>query len=318
MAAYAFNILLFPGLLFGLLMGLVFTGVDRKVVARMQRRIGPSVVQPFYDTVKLFAKETVIPARAPSDLFAGAPVIALAASVTILLFIPIGNEPIFANAGDMVVILYLLAIPAVCSIVAGSASGSSFSSVGLSREMVLMIACEIPIAVSLVAAGIFVGKGQGTGIVLSLSDIAKYQLDQGPLLLQWKLWPAVLGFLLTLPGEAGKVPFDLAEAETEICEGIMAEYGGRNLAVFQLAQGVKMFALIGLFVAIFTHGLLSMEGNAGFGALGFVLKCLAVLLVCISWVRASVARIKIEQAVKYFWTYPLGLSLLSMVLVWLF
>ena len=144
-------ILIFPGFLFCFLAGMLLSGIDRKLVARMQKRVGPPILQPFYDFFKLMGKETIVPAAASRTVFLMAPLVGLAALVVIQLFIPIFSFQAFSGVADVIVILYLLLIPALAIIMGGAASGSPYAGVGLSREMVTVIACELPLVLVLLA-----------------------------------------------------------------------------------------------------------------------------------------------------------------------
>ena len=151
---YLGYILIFPGFLFCFVAGLLLCGIDRKLVARMQKRVGPPVLQPFYDFFKLCGKETIIPTAATKTTFLAAPIVGFAALVVIQLFIPIRGFTPFAVLGDIadvIVILYLLLIPAIATIMGGAASGSPYAGVGLSREMVTIISCELPLVLVLLA-----------------------------------------------------------------------------------------------------------------------------------------------------------------------
>ena len=131
------QLLIFPGLLFCVVFGVIMAGIDRKLVARMQRRVGPPILQPWYDFVKCCAKETIIPRCAKKAIFIGAPYLGLACLIVIALFIPVGSfGSAFTAGADLVVILYLLTIAGVTLIIGASSTGSPYASVGLSREMV--------------------------------------------------------------------------------------------------------------------------------------------------------------------------------------
>ncbi|MDD1706554.1 MAG: NADH-quinone oxidoreductase subunit H, partial [Methanoregulaceae archaeon] len=122
---------------FGIVIGLFLMGFDRIVAARMQARIGPPLTQPFTDIRKLFAKENVVPENAIPWLFNLAPVLALAAAITILLYLPIGGfPPVLSEGGDLILVMYLLTIPALALVAGGFASGSPYATVGAQREMV--------------------------------------------------------------------------------------------------------------------------------------------------------------------------------------
>ena len=307
-------ILIFPGFLFCFLAGMLLSGIDRKLVARMQKRVGPPILQPFYDFFKLMGKETIVPAAASRTVFLMAPLVGLAALVVIQLFIPIYTFQAFAGVADVIVILYLLLIPALAIIMGGAASGSPYAGVGLSREMVTVISCELPLVLVLLAVGKTVGDALGKGLTFSLTDIAAYQAANGCLIAKASMIPAAIAMLLIIPGETGSHPFDAAEAETEICEGMLAEYSGPPLGVYKLSHSIKLVTLTTLFTALFLGGL-------GTGILlvdGLIVFAISIVLtvVCISLVHAVTARLKIEQVFKYYWTVVTGLALLSLVLAW--
>ena len=252
---YLGYVLIFPGFLFCFLAGMLLCGIDRKLVAKMQKRVGPPILQPFYDFFKLCGKETIIPASASKTTFLIAPLVGLAALVVIQLFIPVFSFSAFSGMADVIVILYLLLIPAMSIILGGAASGSPYAGVGLSREMVTIISCELPLVLVLLAVAKTVGSALGTGLCFSLSDIAAYQAMNGSLITKLSMIPAAAAMLLIIPGETGNHPFDAAEAETEICEGLLAEYSGAPLGVFKLSHAIKMLTLTSLFVALFLGGL---------------------------------------------------------------
>ncbi len=311
---YLGYVLIFPGFLFCFLAGMLLCGIDRKLVARMQKRVGPPVLQPFYDFFKLCGKETIVPAAAERITFMLSPLVGLAALVVIQLFIPVFSFTAFSGMADIIVILYLLLIPAVSIILGGAASGSPYAGVGLSREMVTIISCELPLVLVLLAVAKTVGSAIGTGLCFSLSEIAEYQTINGSLITKISMLPAAAAMLLIIPGETGNHPFDAAEAETEICEGMLAEYSGAPLGVFKLSHAVKMLTLTSLFVALFLGGL--GTGIVALDALLMFLLCAAITAVSISFVHAVTARLKIEQVFKYYWTVVTLLAAVSLVLAW--
>ena len=311
---YLGYVLIFPGFLFCFLAGMLLCGIDRKLVAKMQKRVGPPILQPFYDFFKLCGKETIIPASASKTTFLMAPLVGLAALVVIQLFIPVFSFSAFSGMADVIVILYLLLIPAMSIILGGAASGSPYAGVGLSREMVTIISCELPLVLILLAVGKTVGSFLGTGITFSLTDIAAYQAANGSLITKASMIPAAIAMLLVIPGETGNHPFDAAEAETEICEGLLAEYSGAPLAVYKLTHAVKMLTLTSLFVALFLGGI--GTGIMLVDGIILFLLCVVLTILTISLVHAVTARMKIEQIFKYYWTVVSGLALISLVLAW--
>ena len=327
---YLAYILIFPGFLFCFLTGMLLCGIDRKLVARMQKRIGPPILQPFYDFFKLLGKETIVPTAANRTVFLLAPLVGLAAQVVLQLFIPVFHFNAFRGVADVIVILYLLLIPALSVILGAASSGSPYAGVGLSREMVTVLSVELPLVLVLLAVAKTVGNALGTGLCFSLTDIVNYQIANGSLLTRLSMLPAAAAMLLIIPGETGSRPFDAAEAETEICEGMLAEYSGAPLAVYKLSHAVKLLTMTSLFVALFLGGigggvmtLLSGLSPAAAGAIGLVLEililfllCVVLVAVCVSLLHAVTARLRIEQLFKYYWTVVTGLAAVSVVLAW--
>ena len=285
------RILFFPGLLFVAVGGLLLSGIDRKVLSRMQRRVGPPI----------------IPHHANRTVYLWAPVVGMVSLAVTMLFIPICGFSAFSGTADLLVVLYLLTIPAVCLIVGGSASGSPFAGVGISREMVAMMSYELPLVLVLLSVARQVGS-------LSLQDIAAYQAANGCLLFHWSMIPAALAMLLVIPAEAGCHPFDVAEAETEICEGPLAEYSGAPLGVFKLNHAMKLFVLTALFCALFLGGITS--GIAPVDVLIVFALCAVVMIVCVTLLHGICARLRVEQVFKFYWTVVTGLALVSLILAW--
>ena len=332
---YLGYVLIFPGFLFCFVVGLLLTGIDRKVVARMQRRVGPPVLQPFYDFFKLCGKETIVPDAASRTVFLLAPLVGLASLVVLQLFIPVFKFSVFGSLGevaDLIVILYLLLIPAVAVMLGGASTGSPYAGVGLSREMVTVLAVELPLVLVLLSVARVVGRETGRALVFSLNTIVSFQTVSGSLITRVSMIPAALAMLMIIPGETGSHPFDAAEAETEICEGLLAEYSGAPLAVFKLSHAVKLLTMTSLFVALFLGGLgtpiaqlVAAVGLSGelaaavtmlLQVLALVLLCIVLTVLTISFVHAVTARLRIEQLFKYYWTVVTSLALISLVLAW--
>ena len=306
-----FHVLVFPGLLFVCVIGLLLAGIDRKTLARMQKRIGPPIVQPWYDFLKLMGKETIVPANANRAVFLGAPVVGLASLVVMMLFIPIFGYSAFSGGADLIVILYLLTIPAVCLIVGGSSSGSPYAGIGISREMVTMMAYELPLIITLLGVAKVVG---GETLVFSMRSISNWQLANGCLIAHWALIPAAIAFLLIIPAEVGTQPFDVAEAETEICEGPLVEYSGAPLGVFKLNTAIKMFIMTGLFTTLFLGGI--DTGMVWLNVIIYVAISIGLTVLTMTIPHAICARLKIEKLFKFYWTIVAGLAALSLILVW--
>ena len=282
--------------------------------ARMQNRKGPSLLQPVYDVLKCCGKETIVPRHARRGLFVGAPVVGFAALVTTALFIPVMSYSAFSTGADLVVILYLLTLTSVTMMMGAAASGSPFAGVGLSREMVAMISYELPFVLVLLAVGKVAGDGSLLGCTFSLEAIMSWQAANGPMLLKWSMIPATIAMLMVIPCEIGMHPFDVAEAETEICEGMLAEYSGPPLAVFKLSHCIKMYVMTALFCALFLGGL--PTGIVILDIILVIVLCTVVTFVTMTVPHAVCARFKVEQVFKFYWTVVAGLAAVSAILVW--
>ena len=309
---YLFYVLIFPGAFFTIAIGTLMSGIDRKAIAHMQKRVGPPLLQPMYDFFKLLGKETIIPLTANRAAFIIAPVLSFVSLSIIMLFIPIFGFTAVSGTADMIVILYLITIPAAALIIGGSASGSPFASIGISREMVTMMAYELPLVLVLLTVAKRVG---GEHLVFNLSSIAYYQQDFGLLIADWSMIPAAIAMLLIIPAEVGTQPFDVAEAENEICEGPLVEYSGSLLALFKLSISMKMVIMTGLFTTLFLGGITT--GAVVLDVILFVAVCIFIMLICITLTHAVTARLKIEHLFKFYWTVVTGLALVSTILVWM-
>jgi NADH-quinone oxidoreductase subunit H len=248
-------------------------------------------------------------------VFLLAPLVGLAAQVVLQLFIPVFHFNAFRGVADVIVILYLLLIPALSVILGAASSGSPYAGVGLSREMVTVLSVELPLVLVLLAVAKTVGNALGTGLCFSLTDIVNYQIANGSLLTRLSMLPAAAAMLLIIPGETGSHPFDAAEAETEICEGTLAEYSGAPLGIFRLTHTVKVWVMTALFCALFLGGL-----STGILVLDIVIVaalCLVVGFITMAVPHAICARFKVEQVFKFYWTVVAGLALISLILVWL-
>ncbi|MGQ9369434.1 respiratory chain complex I subunit 1 family protein [Azospirillum sp. ST 5-10] len=303
--------LLFPGGLFALALGLALKGVDRRFAARLQGRVGPPLLQPLYDLVKLGFKRTMEPVTACGPVFFGAPLAGLVSMLAAAALLPIAGlytpDPAL---GNLLVVLYLLMVPGIALMVAGSASGSPYGAIGFSREMVMMLAYEGPIV--LVAVAVALRTGAESGIVtFSLGEIVAHQRAHGANLFDPVMWPAVAAFALFLPANLGIVPFDIPEAETEVLEGPLLEYSGPVLGLFKAMSAVKAVVVLGLGIALFLP--LPLDGA---GALaGWLVEMTVLMLGGVTLVRVSAGRMRIDQAFAFFFKWPLLLAAASLAAV---
>jgi formate hydrogenlyase subunit 4 len=298
----------FPGFIFAIVIGLLFEGIDRKIAAHMQNRIGPPVWQPFLDIGKLFGKEDINPKVAQRLVFILAPFIAFGAVIVAMFLLPVNSaEPTFGFAGDLLVLIYLLNIPAVCMILGGYSSGSPFGTIGSSRYIVQLLGYELAFILAALTAASMAGS-------LGVAEIAGYQAQHGWLL--FNLPFAGIVALLAAPGKLMKVPFDIPEAETEIVHGALTEYSGGKLAVFRLAYNIENLAVAGFITALFLGGPISHSIGGLYipGVVGFFIKTLLVILL-MTLIRCIMARVRIDQALKFYWFGLSALALLNLVMV---
>ncbi|MFW6047773.1 MAG: respiratory chain complex I subunit 1 family protein [Candidatus Natronoplasma sp.] len=305
-------------------LGLLYKGFDRKITAMMQSRIGPPLSQPFKDVKKLFMKETIVPDPAVPWLFNSAPILALVASLVAFAYLPLGPfKPLLEGYGDLILILYLLAIPAVAMAMGGLSSGSPYATVGSQRELVLMMSYELPLAI----AAVTLAFNYGTFSLATISSEPVWNTVGAMGLLGFAL---ILGTLLAvMPGELSKVPFDQAEAETELAGGLFVEYSGRNLGLFYIAEVVKMIFVGSLLIALFfPHNLSTWFSFGGLEVWNgmllwnliadiafFLFKLLIIIYVGVSVIRVAFARFQINQASYFYWVPMTVIGLFGTLLV---
>lgn len=317
-----FYILIFPGGIFTIAISLLLAGIDRKLVARMQLRQGPPLLQPLFDTFKLFGKEVIVPKNANRKTFLLAPIVGLVCILIIPIFIPVFTKIFSSASADVIVIIYLLTIPAVALVIGGSSSASFFGGIGSSREVVTMIAYELPMVMSILSVCKKAGEVMGVGTVYSMAGLELFQITKGIAILNPALIPAAIAFLMVIPAEVGVVPFDMAEAETEICEGPLAEYSGIYLSLYKLTSNIKAYVMSGLFVALFLGGrglqIFEIDWiNIVINIILFILLVFIVMFISVTLVRSICGRLKINQGLKFYWTVPSLLSVISLILVFI-
>lgn len=282
-----FWILIFPGFLFTVVLGLVACWIVRKVSALVQWRVGPPLLQPFYDIMKLMGKETLIPQDAQRAVFIAAPLVGLAGVLllsTMLWRITIAQTDF---VGDIIVAIYLMVLPSLALILGSSSSASPHAALGTSREMKLVMGYELPLVLAFIVVII------KTGGQLNLASIAKHTpaLSISGML-------AFLAALLCVQAKLGFVPFDIAESETEVASGIIIEYSGVLLAIWKLMQAMMLVALPLFLVMVFLGGF----GTAGWPLAWGIGKYILVLVLLIL-IKNTNPRLRIDQAMKFFWVY---------------
>jgi NADH-quinone oxidoreductase subunit H len=292
-------LLIFPTGLFVIFNGLVYEWADRKLLARLQNRIGPRWFQPVADLFKLLGKEEIVPEGVNPYLFIGLPIVALAGTMTAALYVPLaGLGPSHNFPGDLIVTLYLLSLLTICTGLAGLNTVDRFSLAGAVRTLTQLFAYEAPFLLALLGPAIAAGSWQ-------ISEVATYASTQ------WLVLSQPVGFVVALIGLMGKLelpPFDAPEAETEIVAGALTEYSGRGLAVFRLARSVELVIGLTLLAVFFLGGIAD--------PLAYLLKTLALLGVMVV-IQSLVARLRIDQTVGLWWRVGalLGLGQLLLMII---
>jgi formate hydrogenlyase subunit 4 len=276
-------------------------GILRKVTAIVQSRQGPPILQPYYDLLKLLGKEDIESGDSPVMQRFGA-YLSLATILAVACFVPMGFSAPLNGQGDVILLIYLMTLSGICTMLAGLAAGSTYSLVGISRQMMIMIALEPLFAVAIIIGSIHTHSFR-LDMVLNGSVYANGGFP-------WSGLVILTLMLLSFQALVDRMPFDISEAETEIMEGPLMEYSGPKLALFKYAAMVKLVVYTSLFVAMFA------PWGAGFPfPLGWLLfwgKVLTLVLL-VTLVAATHARYRIDQAIRFF-AVLLGTALVALVL----
>jgi len=296
--------LLFPGLLFTAVAGLLTSWVDRKVTALVQMRAGPPFLQPFYDIRKLLIKETCVPEGGSIGLFLLAPLLGLAA-VTLASMI-LWRTLLDAQAtfvGDLIVLVYLLVIPALAVMLGAFASRNPLASLGGSREVKLMIAYELPLVLAIVVPVIHANS-------IRLGDL----LTSHPPVFSLSGLLALLVAICCMQAKLTIVPFDMPEAETELSGGALIEYSGPPLAMFKITRAMMLFTLPVWLLVLFFGGLVSGPGWLPV-LLGFFVWFVLVAVTIV--IRNTTPRVRTDQAVRFFWGPVTVVAAVAVMLAWI-
>ncbi|MFI5104453.1 MAG: respiratory chain complex I subunit 1 family protein [Terriglobales bacterium] len=262
-------------------------GVLRKVTARVQSRQGPPLLQPYFDLLKLLGKEDIESGQTP-PMQRFAAYFSLASILTVACLVPMGFVSPMNSAGDVILLIYLLTLCSICTLLAGLAAGSTYSLVGISREMMAMITLEPLFAVALI-----VGAVHSSSLRLdAVLNGSVYVTDGIP----WSGIIMLAVMLLSFQAFVQRVPFDISEAETELMEGPLMEYSGPKLALFKYAQMAKLVIYSALFVRIFVPWGADLVFPLGW--LLFWAKVFALVLL-VTLVAATHARYRIDQAIRF-------------------
>ena len=278
-----------------------FEGILRKVTAKVQSRQGPPIWQPYYDLLKLLGKEDIESGESPAmQRFASW--LSLAAILTLAILVPMGTTPPLSGAADAYLLISLLTLCGVSTMLAGLAAGSTYSLLGMSREMMSLMTLEPLLAVAVFVSMVHT-RSMRLDAVLNGSAYVQAGLPLAGILM---LGVAIFAFQALI----GRLPFDIAEAETELMEGSMVEYSGPKLALFKFTRMAKLVVYGALLVSIFAPWGSGLPAPLNLFAL---LAKLLLLVLVVTLVAATHARYRIDQAIRYYGGL-LGLSLVALLL----
>ncbi len=287
---------------------------ERRIVARMQMRMGPNRVGPFgliqalADGVKLALKEDIIPAAADRAVFVIAPIISVTTCFMAFAVIPLtgevnffGEQTIMQLTDLPVGVLYVLATASIGVygiVLAGWSSGSTYPLLGGLRSSAQVISYEIAMGLSFVGVFIYAGS-------MSTGDIIAAQSTWWNVVV---LFPSFAIYVISMVGETNRAPFDLAEAEGELVGGFHTEYSSLKFALFFLAEYVNIIAVSALATTLFLGGPSAPPGlgftsawlGGWFSFIWFFLKVLAFFFFFV-WLRGTLPRLRYDQFMKFGW-----------------
>jgi NADH-quinone oxidoreductase subunit H len=300
------NLLIFPGFLFLFFSALFFDWVDRRVIARFQERVGPPWFQPLADFIKLLAKEDVLPTGAHANAAALLPMLSLAAVLTAGLYVPVGDVVTASFEGDLIVVLFLLSLPALGYFLAGWVSVGVYSLIGGHRSLLQYFSYEVPFLMAVASPAILSGSWR-------IASIVEYQAQT-----TWGALLQPLGFVLALVGLIGKLkrdPLDIPKAKSEVVAGPLTDFSGRKMALWHLSIYIQTVVGIFLLVNLFL-GESSLIGTLP-ALLVFALKSLGILLL-LSITSVIYARLRIDQLANLGWRVLAPLALVQiLVTIWI-
>ncbi|HZS75060.1 MAG TPA: NADH-quinone oxidoreductase subunit NuoH [Ktedonobacteraceae bacterium] len=302
------------------------TLIERRVVAKIQGRLGPNragpagIFQPVADAVKMAFKEQIVPAQAKKLIYLIAPIISVVVALSAFAVVPIGNSWVDGKpsiwdpiVGDINVgLLWILSISslAVYGIVLGGwSSGNRYSLLGALRSAAQMVSYETSLGLAL--SGVLMWAG-----TLSMVGIVHQQLQQGI----WFIVAQPLGFFLYLiagVAEVNRAPFDLPEAEQELTAGYLTEYSGLRWSLYQMAEYINMITVSSVVATLYLGGWsffgLGLERIPGVSILVFLVK-VAIFLFVFIWLRATLPRIRYDRLMRLGWQLLLPLAVLNVVI----
>jgi NADH-quinone oxidoreductase subunit H len=298
-----FYLLVFPGLIFTGVLGLIAGWADRKLSARFQYRVGPPLFQNFNDFFKLLGKETIAVKEGVFSLYILSPFIAFAALVLISSMLGMALFYKESFGGDIIVVIYLLMVYSVMVILGGSSTGNVYSSLGAGREIKLLMADELAfILICLIPV-------VKSGYSLRLDSIIMFQEVNGAFIGSIS---GIIGFLvglLCIQAKMSLPPFDIPEAETEIVDGPFMEYSGPPLAFWKLTHFMMYVVFPFLLIILFLGGFKS----EGFGIVLSIAKYIFIVFLMIV-IKNTNPRIRIDTALNFFWRYAALAGFIALML----
>jgi NADH-quinone oxidoreductase subunit H len=287
------------------------TYFERKALGAFQLRRGPNRVgpfglwQPFADAVKVFTKETIIPAGASRLLFLFAPMLVFILACMAWAVMPLADG--WAAANVNVGILYLFAVSSLGVygvVIAGWASNSKYAFLGAMRSAAQMVSYEVSIGFVLVSVLLCVGS-------LNMNDIVR---AQSHVWFMFPLFPMFVVFLISMLAETNRAPFDLPEGESELVAGFFVEYSAMSFALFYLGEYTNMIMMSAFASVLFLGGWQAPFGLTFIPGVFWLFAKICCIMFFFFWVRATFPRYRYDQLMRLGWKVFLPLSLLWLVL----
>jgi NADH-quinone oxidoreductase subunit H len=288
--------------------------IERRVVGRMQSRLGPNragpfgLLQPVADAIKLMQKEVLQPKLADALVFTAAPIAFTVPGIAIFAVLPWGRNMTLAELDVGVVYIFAMSsLAALAVFIGGYGSNNKYALFGSMRVIAMLVTYEIPIVLSLLGLVLFTGT-------MNLSDMVLWQEDHWTLLIM--LQPlAFLIYFMSSSAELNRTPADLAEAESEIAGGYHVEYSGMKFGLYYAAELINAVAISAIIATLFLGGWWAYELDEIVpGWMIFIGKIYAVYFLFI-WTRGTLPRFRIDQLLAFAWKWMTPMALINIVLV---
>ncbi len=291
---------------FVLITALVLIYMLRKVMGRMQFRMGPrhhgphGVFQTVFDALKLLGKENIIPKDVDKWPYLWAPVLVFIPSLTIFALLPFADNIVATNIEiSLIFVFAILGLSTISLVMAGWGSNNKYALLGGLRSAAQMMSYEIPLILSTVGVVLMAGSMNLTEIVRAQQNI-------------YYIVPQAIAFFIFMTSalaELNHTPFDIPEAESEIVAGFNIEYSGFRFASFFLAEFVNLFIICALAALLFLGGWLPFT-NPVYGTLFFLFKTYVLIFITM-WIRSTFPRLRIDQFMNFGWKVLLPLALVN-------